>query len=168
MSVGLMRVFQNKPFRKWAANEGLDNSDLWAAVEEMENGLVGDSLGANLYKKRIGLNNKGKSGGRKIAMESKILKNIHEMAQDLKDAGVMDKQTMREFDAICIPAIKHYSKDEIKRIRESQNASQAVFAQYLNTTPSTIRSWEHGEKKPSGAALKLLNLVEKKGLAILI
>jgi putative transcriptional regulator len=100
-------------------------------------------------------------------MASRILKNIHEMAQDLTDAGVMGMQTMREFDALCLPAIKQYSKEEIKHIRERQHASQAVFAQYLNTAPSTIRSWEHGDKKPSGAALKLLNLVDRNGLAAL-
>jgi putative transcriptional regulator len=100
-------------------------------------------------------------------MTSKILKTIHEAAKGLTDAGVMDKQTMREFDALCLPPVKQYSKKEIKRIRERQNASQAVFASYLNTAPSTIKSWEHGEKKPSGAALKLLNVVDKKGLAVL-
>ena len=89
------------------------------------------------------------------------------MAQDLTDAGVMDKQTMREFDAVCLPEIKHYSKDKIRCIRERQHASQAVFAQQLNTAPSTIRSWEHGDKKLSGAALKLLNVVDKNGLVAL-
>jgi len=100
-------------------------------------------------------------------MASKVLKTIHEAAKGLTNAGVMDKQTMREFDALCLPPVKQYSKEEIKRIRERNNASQAVFASYLNTAPSTIRSWEHGEKKPSGAALKLLNVVEKNGLAVL-
>ncbi len=100
-------------------------------------------------------------------MTRKILKTVHEMAQGLTAAGVMDKQTMREFDALRLPPVKQYTKEEIKRIRERQHASQAVFASYLNTAPSTIKSWEHGEKKPSGAALKLLNLVDKNGLSAL-
>jgi putative transcriptional regulator len=100
-------------------------------------------------------------------MTSKILKTVHEAAQGLTNAGVMDKQTMREFDALCLPPVKQYSKKEIKLLRERYNASQAVFASYLNTAPSTIKSWEHGEKKPSGAALKLLNVVDKNGLVIL-
>jgi putative transcriptional regulator len=100
-------------------------------------------------------------------MTSKILKSVHEMAQGLTAAGVMDKQTMREFDALCLPHVKQYSKEEIKGIRERQHASQAVFASYLNTAPSTIKSWEQGEKKPSGAALKLLNIVDKNGLSVL-
>ena len=33
---------------------------------------------------------------------------------------------------------------------------------------STIAQWERGVKKPSGAALKLLNLIEEKGIAILL
>ncbi|NJL71312.1 MAG: DNA-binding transcriptional regulator [Candidatus Competibacteraceae bacterium] len=100
-------------------------------------------------------------------MASKILNNIHEMAQDLVDAGVMTKQTMRKFDAVCLPEIKQYTKEEIRSIRERQHASQTVFAQYLHIAPSTVRSWEHGDKKPSGAALKLLNIVDKRGLVAL-
>ncbi|MDR3614094.1 MAG: hypothetical protein P4L53_11075 [Candidatus Obscuribacterales bacterium] len=45
-------------------------------------------------------------------MASKILENIREMAQDLTNAGVMDIQTMHEFDAFCLPEIKHYSSIE--------------------------------------------------------
>jgi putative transcriptional regulator len=101
-------------------------------------------------------------------MKSKVLKTIHEAAKGLTAAGVMDKQTMREFDALCLPPIKQFTKEEIKKIREREKASQAVFASYLNITPSTIQSWEQGEKKPSGPALKLLSMVEKKGLAFLV
>ncbi|WP_232369649.1 helix-turn-helix domain-containing protein [Alteromonas sp. KC3] len=46
--------------------------------------------------------------------------------------------------------------------------SQAVFAAYLNTTPSTVRQWEQGAKRPRGTSLKLLNLVAQKGLEILV
>lgn len=101
-------------------------------------------------------------------MTSRLLKTLHETAKGLHQAGVMDKQTMRKFDALCLEPVKQYTKKEIKYIRERQKASQTVFASYLNTAPSTIRSWEQGEKKPSGAALKLLNIVDKKGLAVLM
>jgi putative transcriptional regulator len=59
------------------------------------------------------------------------------------------------------------SKYQIKHIRERKKASQGVFASYLNTASSTIKSWEQGEKKPSGAALRLLNLIDNKGLTII-
>jgi putative transcriptional regulator len=46
------------------------------------------------------------------------------------------------------------------------NVSQGVFAVYLNTTVSTVRQWEQGDKKPSGIAARMLQLVEKNGLGI--
>jgi putative transcriptional regulator len=54
---------------------------------------------------------------------------------------------------------------QIKAIREREHVSQAVFANYLNVTSGPVSKWERGEKRPSGASLKLLSLVEKSGLA---
>jgi putative transcriptional regulator len=42
--------------------------------------------------------------------------------------------------------------------------TQAVLAAVLNTSLSTVRKWEGGEKQPSGPSLKLLSLLERKGL----
>lgn len=100
-------------------------------------------------------------------MGKSLTEVIHETAKDLHEAGVMTEQTMREFDAMCLPPIKHYTATQIKRIRKRNHASQAVFAAYLNTTPSTVQKWEQGQKKPSGLALKLLSLVDRHGLALL-
>lgn len=100
-------------------------------------------------------------------MTKKLLGTLHETAQGLHKAGIMDTQTMREFDALCLPAVKEYSPSQIKRIRLRNKASQAVFAAYLNTSPSTIQKWEQGQKKPNGPSLKLLNLVDHKGLTFL-
>ncbi|MDZ7781966.1 MAG: DNA-binding transcriptional regulator [Halioglobus sp.] len=100
-------------------------------------------------------------------MAKSILDTIHESAKDLHEAGVMNDVTLREFDALCLPPVKSYTPEQIKRIRQKTRASQAVFAAYLNTSPSTIQKWEIGGKKPNGPSLKLLNLVDKKGLEVL-
>jgi putative transcriptional regulator len=100
-------------------------------------------------------------------MKKSILDVVHDGAQDLHDAGVMSAQTMREFDALCLPPVKEYSAAQIKRIRAKNKASQSVFAAYLNITKSTIQKWEQGQKKPNGPSLKLLNLVDQKGLDVL-
>jgi putative transcriptional regulator len=100
-------------------------------------------------------------------MKESILDVMHETAKDLTEAGVMDVQTMRKFDALCLPIVEGYDAAHIKAIREKAHVSQAVFAAYLNTSPSTIKQWEQGGKKPRGTSLKLLNLVAKKGLSIL-
>ena len=56
----------------------------------------------------------------------------------------------------------------IKSLREKAHVSQAVFAAVLNTSLSTVQKWEIGEKKLSGPSLKLLNLIERKGLDVLL
>ena len=75
-----------------------------------------------------------------------ILDAVHETAKGLHKAGAMDATTMREFDALCLPPVKHYSAGQIKKLRLRYKASQAVFAAYLNTSPSTVQKWEQGKK----------------------
>lgn len=102
-----------------------------------------------------------------MAKRKTILDTVHKTARGLREAGLMDTKTMREFDALCLPPVKEYTAAQIKRIRESNKASQAVFAAYLNTSVSTVQKWERGEKKPNGPSLKLLSLVDAKGLQAL-
>jgi len=90
-----------------------------------------------------------------------------ETARGLYDLGVLDAETLRDFDAAQLPPLRLYDAAEIKRLRLRAKASQAVFAAYLNTSVSTVQKWEIGDKKPSGPALKLLNMVERKGLKAL-
>ena len=96
-----------------------------------------------------------------------ILDAVHETAKDLHMAGAMNATTMREFDAMCLPPVKEYTANQIKKLRLRYKASQAVFAAYLNTSASTVQKWEQGQKKPNGPSLKLLNVVDQKGLEVL-
>lgn len=75
---------------------------------------------------------------------------------------------MREFDALCNLQVTEMSPQKIKQVREKEHVSQAVFAAVLNTSLSIVQKWEIGDKKPSGPSLKLLNLVEQKGLSALL
>jgi putative transcriptional regulator len=95
---------------------------------------------------------------------SDIAASVHETAEGLYEVGLMDKRTMREFDELCLTKIRPLTADEIRNIRERENISQVVFAHYLNVTRGVISQWERGEKRPSGTSLKLLSLVDKKGL----
>ena len=90
---------------------------------------------------------------------------IHETMEALHGVGAIDKQTMRRFDEACLTPIRPLAPKDIKAIREREHVSQAVFANYLNVTTSLVSKWERGEKRPSGASLKLLSLVEKNGLS---
>jgi len=91
---------------------------------------------------------------------------IHEGVSDLYKAGAVDKKTMRKFDVLCLTPIQNMTPRKIRALRTREKTSQTVFAAYLNVTPSLVSKWERGEKKPQGASLKLLSLVEKKGLEI--
>ncbi|MGI9150127.1 MAG: helix-turn-helix domain-containing protein [Limnohabitans sp.] len=92
---------------------------------------------------------------------------IHESAVALLRVGAINKATMRQFDHACIAKTPVYKAVQIKKIREGAKVSQPVFALYLNTSESTIQKWEAGTKKPSGMALKLLDVVNKHGLGVL-
>ena len=96
--------------------------------------------------------------------KSPILEAVHETARGLHQAGAMDQLTLREFDRLCLPPIAPLRPEEIKHIREAARVSQAVFAALLNTSLSTVQKWEIGQKRPTGTALKLLHLVQQRGL----
>lgn len=98
--------------------------------------------------------------------KSAILEAVHDTAIGLHNAGVMDRITLREFDSLCLPPIEPLAPEQIKQIREVSRVSQAVFARLLNTSLSTVQKWEIGQKKPTGTALKLLHLVQQRGLDI--
>lgn len=67
-----MRIFKNKDFNKWAAKEGIDDSALVNAVDEMERGLINADLGGHVFKKRVGIEGRGKSGGVRTLLAYKL------------------------------------------------------------------------------------------------
>lgn len=89
---------------------------------------------------------------------------VHETASDLRDAGLLDKRTMRELDDLCLTPVAALEPEDIKALREREQVSQAVLARYLNVSTGVVSQWERGEKRPGGASLKLLTLVREKGL----
>jgi putative transcriptional regulator len=104
---------------------------------------------------------------RKREYKSDAFEAIHSAVSGMHRSGTIDKATMRHFDETCLSTAEELSATEIKRLRESYHVSQPVFARYLNISESTIEKWESGVKRPSGAALKLLNVVRKRGLEVL-
>jgi len=104
----------------------------------------------------------------KARRKSRILEAVHETATDLHAAGFITKRRMREYDALCLTPVPRYSRNKIRALRERHRISQAVLATVLNTSLSTVRQWEIGAKHPSGPSLKLLDLLDRKGLDVLI
>jgi putative transcriptional regulator len=94
---------------------------------------------------------------------------ILEMADDQLRSGLMDKTahekiTVRLLGPGAPSTSKPISAQQIRKLRERANLSQAVFARYLNLTPGYISQLERGAKQPKGPALTLLNVIRRKGL----
>ena len=64
--------------------------------------------------------------------------SIHETAEGLNSAGIMDKRTLREFDELCLTPVQPLAPEEIRALRLREGASQAVFARYLNVTTDLV------------------------------
>ena len=87
--------------------------------------------------------------------------NFAELQDSLREAlgHARGKITLRTRDVPIPPKVRAIRPQEIARLRRRLNASQGVFARWLNVSRDTEISWETGRRKPSGAALRLLQIV---------
>lgn len=95
---------------------------------------------------------------------SEIAGAIHEMMSGAHDAGVVSHITLRTFDEACLVPAPVMAGEEIRRLREREHVSQPVFAAYLNVSRNLVSDWERGVKRPGGPALRLLSIIQRKGL----
>jgi putative transcriptional regulator len=96
------------------------------------------------------------------------------------DAGVtMDERTFSELLEATREALEHakgrrdlrttvlpaapqpMTAEDVRRLRSRLNASQALFASYLNVSTKLVQAWEANRRTPDGAALRLLRIAEK-------
>jgi len=101
-------------------------------------------------------------------MRQSIREAITETVIDLYEGGFLTKSQLAKFKSVGLDKPKPISPRHVKSIRAKQGISQAVFAHYLGVTKSTVAQWEQGVKKPRGTAIKLLNIIDKNGLAGLL
>lgn len=97
--------------------------------------------------------------------QSEIAASVHEMVEGFQEIGLIDKRTMRGFDDLCITPATPLSAEQIRALREREHVSQPVFARHLNVSKNLVSDWERGVKRPGGPALRLLTIIQKKGLS---
>ena len=100
---------------------------------------------------------------------SPVTEAILEMADDMHRIGIMDdadysKITMRHLGKAQIPTAKPVTGPDVRKMRRKARMSQAVFALHLNVTTGYVSQLERGTKRPTGAALALLNVIRRKGI----
>ena len=75
---------------------------------------------------------------------------------------------MRDFDVRCLTSVEDLTPKDIVAMREQAGVSQAVFARVLNVSTDYVSELERGDKKPSGATLKLLSLMRRNGFEAIV
>lgn len=98
-------------------------------------------------------------------MKNSIKNMVLESMEDLYKRGRVDEITIREVRALAMENVKPYAPKAITKLRRKLKLSQAAFARFINTSIQTVQSWEQGAKKPSGTAMKLLHIIDDKGIA---
>lgn len=101
-------------------------------------------------------------------MRSSIAESITSTIEDLNKSGLVDEITMKNIQSLCLPEVPEYGPEKIVSLRKKFKLSQAALASVFNISLSTVQKWEGGHKKPTGAARKLLEIFERKGLEGLI
>jgi putative transcriptional regulator len=104
--------------------------------------------------------------------KARIRAEIVDMSRALQKIGAVSdaelrKTTLRMLGKEALPKVEALSPAEIAAVRERAGVSQAVMAGFLNVAVSTVSQWERGERRPTGAALKLLNVVKGRGIEAL-
>ena len=110
---------------------------------------------------------------RRMTGRERRIAELLETAAGLRRSGLMtsadyDKITAKQVDLTRLKRLKPPSGREILALREKANMSQAVFARILNVGTSTLSQWEREEKRPRGAAARLLAIVKAKGVQAVI
>ncbi len=103
--------------------------------------------------------------------KSRLAEAIVETAGDLLRIGIIGKD---EHDKITkrligpLPPRKPVTPTQIRAMRERAKMSQTVFAHCLNVTPGYISQLERGEKRPTGVALAMLDVIRRKGIEAIL
>jgi putative transcriptional regulator len=109
----------------------------------------------------------------KTKKPSRLAKELLETAEDMRKAGILsraayDKITLRHLGANEAPKAAPIPPEQIRTMRARAKMSQAVFARYLNLTVGYVSQLERGTKRPTGAALALLNVIKRKGIEAIL
>ncbi len=104
---------------------------------------------------------------------SRFAEALLETAEGMHRIGMLDNGeyrqiTVRLLGEESLQGRQSITADEIRKLRESANLSQAAFARYLNLTPGYISQLERGTKTPKGPALALLNVIRRKGFEAIL
>lgn len=106
----------------------------------------------------------------KVSIEERLIRSLGQAVaiakEELAPARAYDLPlTARE---AIVPAAPAYDSTDVIAIRSKLKLSQALFAQALNVSPGTVRSWEQGDKPPQGPSRRLLEIAARSPETLLV
>jgi hypothetical protein len=113
------RVFKTRTFSRWSRKAGLLDQTLCSAVAEIAAGLVDANLGGSVYKKRVPVSGRGKSGGARVLVATRLAERWFFLFGFAKN--VRDTIDERELTALQMTAGALLDMD----LRSLENALQA-------------------------------------------
>ena len=104
--------------------------------------------------------------------KARLRAEIVEMTETLHQIGVVSDDDLARTTQLmagraAAPRSTSMTPEEIVALRRTEGLTRDGFAAYLNVSPSTVSLWERGLRHPTGAALKLLQVVKQNGIAVL-
>src|SRR5262245_55313026 len=106
---------------------------------------------------------RGKAPMRREIVEA--MRGLHRIGAASDDE--VAKTTLKMLGKDALPKVTAMSPAEIAGVRQRAGVSQGVMAAFMNVAVSTVSQWERGERRPTGAALKLLHVVKRNGIEAL-
>jgi putative transcriptional regulator len=95
-----------------------------------------------------------------------IMEGLGELLEYAKGDTAKARSRIVEAPDIKISPPRNYSKEEIKKIRLNNKLTIKTFASCMGVNRKTVESWESGANVPSGASLRLLQILDKKPNAL--
>lgn len=86
-----------------------------------------------------------------------IMRGLSEVLED-QEKSENEKVLKRRM--VSVVPVKKYTESEIKEIRHSVGMTQKAFACYLGVSDKTVEAWEAEKNQPSGAASRILSMME--------
>ena len=92
-------------------------------------------------------------------MEKSVFESIMTGINEAIDDAKSEKPILKRHKVVVEP-VKVFGADEVKNIRNTTGMSQKTFAYYMGVSDKTVEAWEAGKNHPSGAASRLLSMME--------
>ena len=89
-----------------------------------------------------------------------MMEGLTELLEYARGDATKGRSRVVEVKDLSVMPLKQYSKEELKSIRLRNNLTLKTFSECLGVSQKTVESWERGDNKPSGVAIRFFQILE--------